>query len=407
MLKKLFTILFTFICTLSIFAENHDIHSQITEINVEIEKLKNEIGKHNIQKSIKSLEKKVQELDLDNKNVDVTIKNDLKPLLSELIKLNQIDKKDKSWSPSDWGTVAIALLTFFLVLFTGFSVYLLRVQNKEQKTVNAENLDLLKAEYLKQEKQNHLGQLEKQISDISEFMKKEFYEKRNLNRDLANDLLKKMNWIYPLPHNQSHLTWKETNEEIQVLNGDLNPSENLLTIKKDSIFGFLIKSKGNIGKKGIVELIKNNSYVTAELNTFISQLTYLILLIDDALSLGYNRKRARYILSMFYTISQFLYEIEILDISLYMRFKMYLIHSIYGSNELNISDNIKEEYIYEINVHNKHLELTIKEEDIIDIKIESSNENHDLIIKIKLILSLDKFFLERDELGKWTKVLKD
>jgi hypothetical protein len=45
MLKKLFIILVTFICTFNIFAESHYVHDEITKINVEIEILKKNIEK--------------------------------------------------------------------------------------------------------------------------------------------------------------------------------------------------------------------------------------------------------------------------------------------------------------------------------------------------------------------------
>ena len=147
MFKKIFVILFIFICTINIFAQSHDIHNQITKINVEIEILKKNIEKQDIQKNIKNLEKQVQKLNLEDKNINVTIKNDLKPLLSELVELNKVQsEKEKLWTPSDFGTITIAILTFLIVLFNRRSVNLLKKQNREQKVTNKETIDLLKKE---------------------------------------------------------------------------------------------------------------------------------------------------------------------------------------------------------------------------------------------------------------------
>ncbi len=383
-----FTIFLSLIFVSFLEASNEKINQQLFELKTSqdyAQKINDEkialIMGQIIQKEneIKVLEQKLDKLE----NQTLVLKGEQNKLLSK--------KETKAWSPSDWGTIAIAILTLFLVLLTGCSVYLIRRQNKEQEINNKKSLSTIQNNV-------NLNQLENQIFNIVGFMKKEFIEKKSFHRDLINRLLSKMKWT------PTQIRVKETDEEIFIQNSYLSPEENELTIKKDTLFRFLIKSKTLIGTDELKSLIKNNSNVEAEIETFVSQLSHLIILIEEALELGLNRKSAKYLLSLFFYHSKFCYQIGYLDDSSYLRLKTYLIHSIYGSKKLNVSEDLTDEYLDEINDKNKSLGLNINESDIKDITYNSEKIENDILIEVRMILKNKEFDLSRSEDGKWKKV---
>lgn len=77
MLKQILPLLFTFVFSVNLFAESHDIHSQILSLNLQIQEIKlldkrdeREKKIENLEEDIKKLEEKFNKSDVDKKELD-------------------------------------------------------------------------------------------------------------------------------------------------------------------------------------------------------------------------------------------------------------------------------------------------------------------------------------------------
>lgn len=384
--KKLFILLFTIFISSNLFAESHNIHNQITDLTERINQLENDVKTSN-------LEDKIEKLDFNNKNIDVTIKNDLKPLLSELIKLNQVEKKEKSWSPSDWGTVAIAFLTFLLVLFTGISVWLLLKQNKEQESTNKDNLDLLKSEHEENIRSIRVNQVENQIIRKYDYINKVFIENRYFHENFLFELAK---------HNGCNSTSYSMRQESENMIFTDNTNGKLYSFKKYNTFEFISNLLIDLGKRKTNQLVSSDINVIIELKNFHSQITYLLILLNEAYKLGYSNILGKHLLNNLTTYVEICVNVGIMKRNEYNTFLYFAMFPF--KNDFSFSIKIQEQELIQ-EIRNKFADLRNLEESDCEITTQDfTNTNYELFLIFIVELKNESYNLKRDENNIWSKI---
>ena len=119
MIKQILPLLFTFIFSINLFAESHDIHREISDMQLEIQKIKlldardereNKLEK--LEKDIKELEEKFNQNNIDKKDIDGKIGTQDK-LISEIASnTNRV-----SWLISMFGVLITVIIIFFALKF--------------------------------------------------------------------------------------------------------------------------------------------------------------------------------------------------------------------------------------------------------------------------------------------------
>lgn len=119
MIKQILSLLFTFIFSINLFAESHDIHREISDMQLEIQKIKlldardereNKLEK--LEKDIKELEEKFNQNNIDKKDIDGKIGTQDK-LISEIASnTNRV-----SWLISMFGILITVIIIFFALKF--------------------------------------------------------------------------------------------------------------------------------------------------------------------------------------------------------------------------------------------------------------------------------------------------
>ena len=119
MIKQILSLLFTFIFSINLFAESHDIHREISDMQLEIQKIKlldardereNKLEK--LEKDIKELEEKFNQNNIDKKDIDGKIGTQDK-LISEIASnTNRV-----SWLISMFGVLITVIIIFFALKF--------------------------------------------------------------------------------------------------------------------------------------------------------------------------------------------------------------------------------------------------------------------------------------------------
>ena len=119
MLKRIFPLLFTFIFSMNLFAVNHDIHREISDIKLQLQEIKlldardereNKLEK--LEKDIKKLEEKFNQNNIDKEKLDGKIGAQNK-LISEIASnTNRV-----SWLISMFGVLITVIIIFFALKF--------------------------------------------------------------------------------------------------------------------------------------------------------------------------------------------------------------------------------------------------------------------------------------------------
>ena len=119
MIKQILPLLFTFIFSINLFAESHDIHKEISEIKLQIQKIKLLDARDEREKKIEKLEADIKKLEdefnqnnIDKKDIDGKIGTQDK-LISEIASnTNRV-----SWLISMFGILITVIIIFFALKF--------------------------------------------------------------------------------------------------------------------------------------------------------------------------------------------------------------------------------------------------------------------------------------------------
>ena len=119
MIKQILSLLFTFIFSINLFAESHDIHKEISEIKLQIQKIKLLDARDEREKKIEKLEADIKKLEdefnqnnIDKKDIDGKIGTQDK-LISEIASnTNRV-----SWLISMFGVLITVIIIFFALKF--------------------------------------------------------------------------------------------------------------------------------------------------------------------------------------------------------------------------------------------------------------------------------------------------
>lgn len=119
MIKQILPLLFTFIFSINLFAESHDIHKEISEIKLQIQKIKLLDARDEREKKIEKLEADIKKLEdefnqnnIDKKDIDGKIGTQDK-LISEIASnTNRV-----SWLISMFGVLITVIIIFFALKF--------------------------------------------------------------------------------------------------------------------------------------------------------------------------------------------------------------------------------------------------------------------------------------------------
>ncbi|WP_323587681.1 tetratricopeptide repeat protein [Aliarcobacter butzleri] len=200
MLKQIFPLLFTLIFSISLFAQNNDIHKEISDIKLQIQEIKLLDARDEREKKIEKLEKDIKDLEekFNQNNID---KKDIEKSFDKNKEI--IDRQDKriediGTNLNYWG-IGFSLIA----IFTGIAVFLVNKNYAESAKKEAlisvykwieENKDKILEPII-----NEGNNLLKNIREEADFLLQDYQstmKKHNLKDELDSkekDILEKVN----------------------------------------------------------------------------------------------------------------------------------------------------------------------------------------------------------------------
>ena len=168
MLKQIFPLLFTLIFSINLFAESHDIHSQILSLNLQIQEIKLSDERDEREKKIEKLE------------------TDIKKLEDEFNK-NNVDKKEidgkleKTKDIVDRQDLRLDDLNFYLALYGFLITILLFVASYLSYRFTSSNASEIVQNWIKKNKEEILEPIRNEAKDLQKNIEKEalsFYQEK-------------------------------------------------------------------------------------------------------------------------------------------------------------------------------------------------------------------------------------
>ena len=168
MLKQIFPLLFTLIFSINLFAESHDIHSQILSLNLQIQEIKLSDERDEREKKIEKLE------------------TDIKKLEDEFNK-NNVDKKEidgkleKTKDIIDRQDLRLDDLNFYLALYGFLITILLFVASYLSYRFTSSNANEIVQNWIKNNKEEILEPIRNEAKDLQKNIEKEalyFYQEK-------------------------------------------------------------------------------------------------------------------------------------------------------------------------------------------------------------------------------------
>ena len=225
MTKQIFLLLFTFLFSINLFAQSHDIHRDISDMKLQIQEIKLLDARDEREKKLEKLEKKIDDLDskFNQNNID---KKDIE---------GKIGTQDKFITEIGSNTNRISLIiSFFGVLITIIVIYFV-VKFEKMAEVLAEK------ELKKWIKNEAMEEFEPKIKEIKDLIKKAESEV-SLFKEKAESTINRIE--------KKLLENKElTNEEENEIKSDIKDIEN----KQEKDYTF-----ADWRKKTLLYLIDNN-----------------------------------------------------------------------------------------------------------------------------------------------------
>ncbi|MDN5064085.1 tetratricopeptide repeat protein, partial [Aliarcobacter butzleri] len=222
MLKQIFPLLFTLIFSISLFAESHDIHKEISDIKLQIQEIKLLDARDDREKKIEKLEKDIKDLEekFNQNNID---KKDIEKSFDKNKEI--IDRQDKRIENIGLGISIFGIIvTFFGILITIIVIYFV-VKFEKMAEILAEK------ELKKWIENEAMREFEPKIKEIKELIKKAESEV-SLFKEKAESTITIIE--------KKLLENKElTNEEKNEIKGDIKNIEN----KKEEDYTFFDRYK--------------------------------------------------------------------------------------------------------------------------------------------------------------------
>lgn len=185
MLKQILPLLFTFLFSINLFAESHDIHREISDIKLQIQEIKlldaRDEKQKKIEKDIKELEDKFNQNNIDKKDIEKSFDKN-----KEIIDRQDKRIEDIGTNLNYWG-IGFSLIA----IFTGIAVFLVNKNYAESAKKEAlisvdkwieENKDRI-LEPIKNEGNNLLKNIRKEADLLLQN-----YQSTMKNHNLKNEL---------------------------------------------------------------------------------------------------------------------------------------------------------------------------------------------------------------------------
>ena len=269
----------------------------------------------------------------------------------------------------------------FSTIATISSVIALFIVTKIQYTQQEEKF---KKEQNQQQTALQLSHIERQMSNIVNFILKNYIEKKEFYPKFENYIINKMGW------NKNDYNIKE-NHNVLFYTNEKTGEERI--VEKSNIMTLLYSYSINkiLSLDELKEYIEKSTF-KSQVKTFVYQLNYLIIMIEKSLDLGLDRVSAKYNLALFSMPADIVYDLGYFEENFYFKLKVltddfdYLekiflseLKADYKINESNIKDivsykNELNQYTFELYLHGFDFNLIRDEKAIWNKNKKNENE---------------------------------